>query len=97
MRNLTTLPRMKMTEKHEYDRKDILKEMEDAPILLAFYHTKKGDNRAVFTDLCVPMFLFLLVILTRNIQVLDFLKKAIETLEKYRDEDIDSKSFCFKL
>jgi hypothetical protein len=83
----TSLPKMKMTERFDHDREEILKEMREAPALLAFYITQKGDNRAVFTDLCVPLFQFLLVILSRNILVFEFIKKAIECIELFRNDD----------
>jgi hypothetical protein len=74
-----------MRIRHQTDREVILDELRGAETVLAFYITKKGDNRAVFTDLDVPLFLFLLVVLSRNIEIYDFIKKVMETIEKYRE------------
>lgn len=77
-------PRMRMD--NIYDREQILEEMKDAPVMLAFYQTKKGESRCVFTDLCVPMFIFLIVVISRNIPIYEFIKKLIETVEKTRED-----------
>jgi hypothetical protein len=90
------LPKMTLTEKFDHDRELILSEMREAPTMLAFYRTKEGDNRCVFTELCESLFMFLLVVLNRNIEIFDIVKKAIEVIEKLRNEELDAQSFMIE-
>ena len=90
------LPKMTLTEKFDHDRELILSEMREAPEMIAFYRTKEGDNRCVFTELCESFFMFLLVVLNRNIEIFDIIKKAVEVIEKYRNEELDAQSFMIE-
>ena len=90
------LSKMRITEKFDYDRELILSEMREAPELIAFYRTKEGDNRCVFTELCESLFMFLLIVLNRNIEIFEIIKKAIEVIEKFRNEELDAQSFMIE-
>ena len=79
------LPRMHERELFEEDRQGIAGEIAGAETLLAFYRTPDGRNRVVTTGYCVNMFLFLVVVLSRHIEVFAFFKKLIETIEKVRE------------
>jgi hypothetical protein len=69
------------------DRTEIAKEISEAETLLAFYRTPDGRNRVVTTGYCFTLFLFLIVVLSRHIEVFAFFKKLIETIEKVREEE----------
>ena len=40
--------------------------------------------------------MFLLVVLNRNIEIFDIIKKAVEVIEKYRNEELDAQSFMIE-
>jgi hypothetical protein len=69
------------------DRETIAKEISEAETLLAFYQTPDGRNRVVTTGYCVGLFVFMVVVLSRHIEVFAFFKKLIETIEKIREEE----------
>jgi len=85
------IPRMRHSKLYDADREQVAKEIAESDTMIAFYRTKDGDNRCVFTGFCLDMFMFLIVILSRNIIVYDFFKKVIETVEKCR-ESLDPNS-----
>lgn len=83
------LPRLHEEELFEEDRPGIAKEVSEAETLLAFYRTPDGRNRVLTTGYCFDLFLFMIVVLSRHIEVFAFFKKLIETIEKIREEEQD--------
>lgn len=98
MRKLSAfdLPKMTITEKFDNDRGVILNEMKEASTMIAFYRTKDGDNRCVFSELCESFFMFLLVVFSRNIEIFEIIKKAVEVIEKFRKEDLNAQLFMIE-
>lgn len=81
------LPKMHQRELFDEDREKVAKEISEAETVLAFYRTSEGKNRVLSTGYCISMFLFLIVVLSRHIEVFAFFKKLIETIEKIREEE----------
>jgi hypothetical protein len=96
MSNAFSLPKMTITDKYDYDRDEILKELHSAPTILTFYKTKDGEYRFLFTGFGQEELIALVVPMNRHIHLFNFMKSAMISIEKLRNEDLDAQDFMLK-
>jgi hypothetical protein len=96
MRNAFTLPKMTITDKYEYDREEIIRELHTAPAILTFYRTNKDEYRFLFTGFGEEELMALLVPINRHVQLFDFIKSVIIAIEKLRNEETEAHDFILK-
>ena len=83
------LPKMKIENRFDYDKDEILKELMDAPVILTSYRTKEGESRFLFTDLGEEEFKLFVSQVNRLIPLYDFVKCAIQNIDYARGGEIE--------
>jgi hypothetical protein len=93
MPNAFDLPKMTITDKYDYDKDEVLKELRSAPAILTFYKTKEGEYRFLFTGFDYEELMALIVPMNRHIQLFNFMKSAMISIEKLRNEELNAHEF----
>lgn len=86
MTNAFSLPKMTITEKYDFDREEILSELNEAISIVSFYRTKAGEARCLFTDLGEEEYKLFIHQVHRHVALYDFVKSAIITIDRVREE-----------
>jgi hypothetical protein len=80
------LPRINISEREQEKMADILNELPNAKAVVMFYENQKGEYKFLFTDLDQKEFEMLFMEIHRHVQVSEFFKTLIETIEDVRKD-----------
>lgn len=80
------LPRISCTDREQQSMADILHDIDYAKAIVTFYETKKGEFKFLFSDLGESEFALVLMEIHRHVEVFNFFKLVIITIEKMRED-----------
>jgi hypothetical protein len=78
------LPKIKIENRFDYDKDEILKEMIDSPVILTSYRTKGEESRFLFTGLGEPEFKLFVNQVNRLVPFYEFVKTAVQNIDRAR-------------
>ncbi len=90
------LPRISCLELEQENIENILKDISRAKAVVTFYETVKGEYKFLFTDLGENEYALLLMQIHRNVEVFDFFKLIIITIEEMRKDFAKTLEFTNK-
>lgn len=91
-----SLPRISCTDREQEKMTDILNDLSYAKSIVTFYETSEGESKFLFTDFSEKEFIMVMQMIHRHVQVFDFFKLIIATIEECRKDSEKGYNLCCK-
>lgn len=87
-------PRILLIDINDDKIENVLNDIKESQSVMAFYRSKKGDCKILHTGLSIKDYATALVMMTRNLGLLNFLKLACKHADLYNN-NTDNQGFNF--